>query len=187
MTAAAHWTGLAALIAWLALELVVRSRSAHARDMSADGRDAGSTLVLVGAYVAAIVLPAIVPAGVTLPAVVLWIAVLLAWTGVGLRAWGMRTLGASYTRTLRTDDSLPLITAGPYRLLRHPGYTGSLATWAGYAFSRGALIPALVVTALLVAAYAWRITAEERMLAGRFGPEWKHYSARTWRLLPGLY
>jgi protein-S-isoprenylcysteine O-methyltransferase len=44
-------------------------------------------------------------------------------------------------------------------MLRHPGYTGSLLAWVGYAASQG----------LLVAAYAWRIVAEERMLPARFG------------------
>jgi protein-S-isoprenylcysteine O-methyltransferase Ste14 len=44
-------------------------------------------------------------------------------------------------------------------MLRHPGYTGSLLAWVGYSASQGRL----------VAAYAWRIVSEERMLPARFG------------------
>jgi protein-S-isoprenylcysteine O-methyltransferase Ste14 len=32
----------------------------------------------------------------------------------------MRTLGRSYSRTLRTEDEQPVIDTGSYRLVRHP-------------------------------------------------------------------
>jgi protein-S-isoprenylcysteine O-methyltransferase Ste14 len=187
MISLAHWTGLAGLLAWVALELIVRSRSRSARSLDADRGDAGSTAILVAAYAAAVVLPLVLRAGPHLPALVAWIGAAAAWLGVLLRAWGMRTLGASYTRTLRTDENLGLVTAGPYRVLRHPGYTGSLLAWVGYTVSAGRLVPALIVAALLVAAYVWRIVAEERMLAARFGDQWRAYRRHTWRLVPLLY
>jgi protein-S-isoprenylcysteine O-methyltransferase Ste14 len=63
-----------------------------------------------------------------------------AWAGVGLcllglvvRALGMLTLGGSYARTLRTSSDQRLVTSGPYRWVRHPGYTGSIAVWVGAA------------------------------------------------------
>ena len=44
-------------------------------------------------------------------------------TGLALRAWSMRTLGTSYTRTLRTEGEQHVVDSGPYRLIRHPGRT----------------------------------------------------------------
>jgi len=86
-------------------------------------------------------------------------------TGLGLRAWSMHRLGEFYSRTLRTEGSQHgVIDSGPYRLVRHPGYTGSLLTWTGFALtSRSASVVALV-GGLMGRAYHQRITAEEALL-----------------------
>ncbi len=103
--------------------------------------------------------------------------------GLGLRAWSMRTLGASYTRTLRAESAQALVETGPYRLVRHPGYAGSLLVWTGFALaSRSTPVVALVGT-LLGTAYARRIDAEEALLR-RDLPGYAAYSRRTWRLIP---
>jgi protein-S-isoprenylcysteine O-methyltransferase Ste14 len=47
----------------------------------------------------------------------------------------------------------------PYRLIRHPGYTGSLLVWTGAALGGGNWINAIAAAVILVAAYAWRISA----------------------------
>jgi protein-S-isoprenylcysteine O-methyltransferase len=74
-----------------------------------------------------------------------WVGVAVLAVGLALRAWGMTTLGASYTRTLRTAGDQRLVQGGPYRLIRHPSYSGSLLVWAGYSLGLGSWI-ALVVT-----------------------------------------
>jgi protein-S-isoprenylcysteine O-methyltransferase Ste14 len=62
-------------------------------------------------------------------------------------------------------------------MLRHPGYTGSLLAWVGYSASQGRL----------VAAYAWRIISEERMLPRPLRGQWRllpaHLAARAADLL----
>jgi phosphonate transport system substrate-binding protein len=60
-----------------------------------------------------------------------WAGVVLAAAGLVLRAWGMRTLGEAYSRTLRTTTAQRLVTTGPYRWVRHPGYLGSVSVWVG--------------------------------------------------------
>jgi protein-S-isoprenylcysteine O-methyltransferase Ste14 len=80
-----------------------------------------------------------------------WAGVAVLAVGLALRAWGMTTLGASYTRTLRTAGDQRLVQDGPYRLIRHPGYSGSLLVWVGYSLGLGSWI-ALVVTAGLLLA-----------------------------------
>src|SRR5262245_51876675 len=52
-----------------------------------------------------------------------WVGLGLMVSGKGLRAWANTTLGAFYTRTLRVTADQRLIDQGPYRLLRHPGYS----------------------------------------------------------------
>ena len=80
-----------------------------------------------------------------------------------------------------------VVTGGPYRLIRHPGYAGSLLVWTGYCLGVGNWIALLVVGVLMLAAYGWRIRAEERMLVAALGEQYRHYQRRTTRLVPFLY
>ena len=51
--------------------------------------------------------------------------------GLVLRGWSFKTLGEYFTFTVMVSSDQPVITAGPYRLLRHPSYTGILLACAG--------------------------------------------------------
>ena len=106
--------------------------------------------------------------------------------GLTLRAWSMRTLGTSYTRTLRTDEEQRVVDTGPYRLVRHPGYTGSLPTWTGFALASRSWPVIALVTGLLGRAYHRRIAAEEKLLQ-RDLPGYTAYSHRTRKLIPFLW
>jgi len=107
--------------------------------------------------------------------------------GLGVKAWAMRTLGRFYTRTLRTADDQPVIEAGPYRLVRHPGYLGALVLWVGFGLALRNWLAAAGIGALMAVAYGRRIAAEERMLVARLGPAYVAYQRRTWRLVPTVY
>jgi protein-S-isoprenylcysteine O-methyltransferase Ste14 len=94
----------------------------------------------------------------------------------------MRTLRGSYSRTLRTTAEQHVITEVPYRLIRHPGYLGSILIWAGCAVASGSLPTVFAVTGLLAGAYRRRITVEERLLV-RDLPGYLEYSERTKKLI----
>ncbi len=103
--------------------------------------------------------------------------------GLALRAWSMRTLGASYSRTLRAGQEQHVVDTGPYRLVRHPGYAGSLLTWTGFALaSRSTLVLALVAALL----YHHRIIAEEQLMQ-RDLPGYIAYSQHTKKLIPFVW
>jgi protein-S-isoprenylcysteine O-methyltransferase Ste14 len=108
--------------------------------------------------------------------------------GVALRYWSMLTLGERFTRTLTVLPDHAVVTRGPYRWIRHPGYLAQiLVLTAGAALlSLDRWLP-LLVAAVLFGAYAQRIRAEESMLAARLGAEYASYRARTWRLIPFVY
>lgn len=180
----------AGILCWVGYELLLRRREdPNAGTWQADDRDRGSTRVLFAAYGAAVAANVgLGLAGVgVLPDGVRWCGVALLACGLALRAWGMRRLAAAYTRTLRTVDDQHVVQDGPYRLIRHPGYCGGLLVWIGYSLGLGSWPAALVVTALLVAAYTWRIAAEERLLLDAFGPVYGEYRDRTKRLIPFVY
>ena len=80
-----------------------------------------------------------------------------------------------------------VITSGPYRLVRHPGYTGTIASYfIGMPLMLGswpAFIPAAVGTVLLVV----RTALEDRLLL-RDLAGYADYAARTrHRLVPGVW
>jgi protein-S-isoprenylcysteine O-methyltransferase len=95
----------------------------------------------------------------------------------------MRTLGASYTRTLRAEDQQGVVTTGPYSLVRHPGYAGSLLTWIGFALTSRRWAVAGLVAGLLGSVYTRRILAEETLLR-RDLPGYGDYERSTKRLIP---
>ncbi|MFD9689876.1 methyltransferase family protein [Kitasatospora sp. NPDC059146] len=181
---------LLGVLCWVGYELLLRRREdSAAGSWRADDRDRGSTRLLLTCYVASVLVVVLFErAGVgMLPAGPRWAGVALVVAGLALRGWGMRTLGRYYTRTLRTVDTQQVVRSGPYRLIRHPGYAGSLLVWCGYALGTGSWAAALLVTVLLLGAYGWRIAAEERLLLGAFGPAYADYQRVSKRLVPFVY
>ncbi|KAB8196268.1 DUF1295 domain-containing protein [Nonomuraea phyllanthi] len=183
-----NWLAIAGLLLWLGFEIALRRRAA-ADGPDDRGGDRGSTLLLVAAYNVAIVL--IVVLGLLgvgwLPVEVRWVGVGMMAAGLGLRAWGMITLGAYYTRTLHVTGGQHVVTSGPYRMIRHPGYAGSLLVWTGCCVGCGNWMAFAVVGALMLVAYGWRIRSEELLLVDRFGDEYATYRGHTARLVPFVY
>ena len=99
----------------------------------------------------------------------------------------MRVLGEYYTRTLRVTDTQAIVSQGPYRVIRHPGYLGTIFVWIGFALSVGNWIATIILAILLFGVYGYRIRSEEVMLMDRFGNEYQEYRRRTWRLVPFLF
>ncbi len=179
--------GYAGVAGFLALEAATRRRG-RAASLDASNDDRGTTRMIVAAYAAAALLaPALRRARAPrLPRGAGPAGIAVETAGLGLRAWSMRTLGDSYTRTLRAESEQVVVETGPYRLVRHPGYAGSMLVWTGFALaSRSTPVVAFVGT-LLGTAYARRINAEEALLC-RDLPGYAAYSRRTRRLIPYVW
>jgi protein-S-isoprenylcysteine O-methyltransferase Ste14 len=121
------------------------------------------------------------------PAVAAGVGIVLAGVflaGVALRAWAIHELGAAYShRVVRICES-GLICSGPYRVLRHPAYSGMLLANAGFVgyFAGPASIAALT---LLAAAILWRIRVEEGVLFR--SPGYREFARIRRRILPGVW
>lgn len=116
-----------------------------------------------------------------------WSGIVAMLAGLVLRVWALRVLGSFYTRTLRTAPEQHLITGGPYRLVRNPGYLGDLLFWPGAGVATSNWITLAAIVFPMLRAYVSRIQAEEAMLADAFPQEFQDYTSRTWRLIPFLY
>jgi protein-S-isoprenylcysteine O-methyltransferase Ste14 len=77
-----------------------------------------------------------------------------------------------------------LITSGPYSKVRHPGYSGLILIYFGFALGFGvvwALIPAVIFTILT----CLTATKEEAYLKERFGEDYEAYARQVpWRFIP---
>jgi protein-S-isoprenylcysteine O-methyltransferase Ste14 len=175
------------LAGFFAIERIVR-QPGSAASLAASGDDQQTTQKIVAAYGAGAALAPIVRGtGLgRLPRGAAPLGIALEGCGLAIRVWSMRTLGASYSRTLRTGQAQPLTDDGPYRLVRHPGYVGSLVTWSGFALASRRLPVLLLVSGLLGWAYRDRIRAEEVLLRREL-PGYEDYMRRTWRLVPYVW
>jgi protein-S-isoprenylcysteine O-methyltransferase Ste14 len=155
--------------------------------------DRGSTRLLGGAFLAAMVALLLAPVlnacqiGAMGHAVLGWVGIGLMVGGMALRFWAARLLGRFYTRTLRLAHDQPVIDRGPYKVLRHPGYSGVLVMWAGAGFATLNWVAATAVIVGMCGAYCYRIRCEEEMLRSALGQPYETYQARTWRLVPFVY
>jgi len=107
--------------------------------------------------------------------------------GIVLQAAAMRTLGSFYTVHLGRQPGHHLVTGGPYRLVRHPGYLSYIMSMTGISLALSSLI-GLGLVALVFPFLLWRIRREEEMLIAEFDNEYQFYMKKTkWRLVPLVY
>jgi protein-S-isoprenylcysteine O-methyltransferase len=181
------------LLVFLLTERAVR-QGAEARDMSRGQDDAGSSVAIVFAYVLSIAAVGLAPflsargiGKILLPDWVAWLGVALMVCGITLRIWANRILGAYYTRTLRVQSGQRVVRAGPYRLIRHPGYAGALLMWLGAILATRNWITLVVVGVSVTGVYLYRISTEEQMLATALGSDYQAYMADTKRVIPWVW
>ncbi len=122
----------------------------------------------------------------TLPAWVGWVGVVVALFGLLFRWWANRVLGAFYTRTLKVVENQTIVRAGPYGVIRHPGYLGSILMWSGAAAATANWIVLLIVFIVMCVVYVYRIQNEEKMLLAA-NVDYAEYRKKTWRLIPPIY
>ena len=89
----------------------------------------------------------------TIPAWVGWLGIIIALCGLLMRWWANRLLGEFYTRTLKVTENQIIVRAGPYGLIRHPGYLGSILMWAGAAAATANWIVILITLFSMFSAY----------------------------------
>ena len=117
----------------------------------------------------------------------LLVGLAMLWGGIALRVWAVRTLGPRFRTVVMIDDDHQLITTGPYRLLRHPSYAGSLLTLAGIGVALGNWLSLLLAVLGALIGFTRRIPIEEAVLQTRFGTAYTAWAQRTWRLVPFMW
>ena len=114
------------------------------------------------------------------------VALLLTVLGCGFAIWARVTLGANWSGRVTVKEGHELVTRGPYRITRHPIYTGILLALVGTALAVGEWrgVVAIVVIAL---AFVLKISQEERMMMQTFPAAYPEYRQRVKALVPGVF
>lgn len=107
--------------------------------------------------------------------------------GYGFSAWALvENRFFSGTVRIQTERGHHVVTTGPYRIMRHPGYAGGLL---GFIFipllldSLWSFIPAVLLMVVMVI----RTALEDKTLQAEL-PGYKEYAQKTrYRLLPGIW
>lgn len=105
-------------------------------------------------------------------------------TGAALRIWSFETLGKYFTFTVKVSSDQPVVTAGPYRVLRHPGYAGGLLATIAIGVLYGNWVSLATLAVLFTAIVVWRIVIEERALLAALDDKYGGYAAQHKRLVP---
>jgi protein-S-isoprenylcysteine O-methyltransferase Ste14 len=120
----------------------------------------------------------------SLPSGAFYLGIGLMIAGILLRQWSIAVLGRYFSRTVGVQEGQAVVDRGPYRLVRHPAYTGSLLTMVGLGFVLQSWGAVLVLIAFFGVAFGYRIHVEEAVLTSKLGDEYVAYAKKTKRLIP---
>ena len=105
--------------------------------------------------------------------------------GLGFAIWARVHIGRNWGTPMSQKDEPELVTSGPYRLVRHPIYSGILAAGVGTAVALSWMW--LVAVALAGLYFIYSATVEERYLTQEFPDAYPAYRHLTKMLVPLLF
>jgi protein-S-isoprenylcysteine O-methyltransferase Ste14 len=103
----------------------------------------------------------------------------------GFTLWARRVLGKMWSSSAVARAGHELGTDGPYRITRHPIYTGALGMLFGTMLMSGFGLYAFLFL-LGVIIFEIKLHQEERLLTETFGEDYVQYKRSVPQLIPGL-
>jgi protein-S-isoprenylcysteine O-methyltransferase Ste14 len=105
--------------------------------------------------------------------------------GAVFAIWSRVTLGRNWSSVPQVKEQHELVVQGPYRIVRHPIYTGLILAVAGTGLALDKRIWLFMVV-LIFATYWLKIRVEERLMMETFPEEYPEYRRRVKALIPGI-
>ncbi|MCW2798873.1 MAG: putative methyltransferase [Aeromicrobium sp.] len=176
----------------MGLWAIVELRQAIRRRPEATRADRHSVdtvrLTLVAGWLIAAASRSLIP-GATIDGGVLVFAIgfVIAWAGIGLRTWAIGSLGRLFTITVMTSADQRVVDSGPYRYLRHPGYSGLILVLVGAALMFGNWIGVAAIVVIPTIGLLLRIRVEERAMTDTLGSAYRDFADSRKRLIPYVW
>ena len=105
--------------------------------------------------------------------------------GLAFAIWARVHLGRNWGTPMTQKDEPELITSGPYRLVRHPIYSGILVAGIGTALALSWFW--LVAVGLAALYFIYSAAVEERYLAEKFPDAYPAYKSSSKMLVPFVF
>ena len=121
----------------------------------------------------------------SIPAKIIALVIILAGNALGSYALFENRFFSGIVR-IQTERGHQVISTGPYRWMRHPGYAGVLLLYLAtpiFLDSRWAFLPALFLTVVLLI----RTNLEDKALQNELEGYWAYANRVRYRLLPGVW
>lgn len=115
-----------------------------------------------------------------------YIGLVLTACGLGFTIWARRVLGPNWSAMPSLKKDHELIQRGPYRVVRHPIYTGLLLAVFGSCLAEGPVWN-LCVVGMAAILLMVKLKAEEALLARQFPEAYRQYRRHVKALIPFLY
>jgi protein-S-isoprenylcysteine O-methyltransferase Ste14 len=106
--------------------------------------------------------------------------------GVAFSVWSRLMLGANWSNRVTVKENHTLVRSGPYRIVRHPIYSGILFGMLGSAVQRGG-IRCFAGVLLCWLSFSLKTQAEERFMVQSFGDEYLQYRLKVKALVPFIF
>ncbi len=103
--------------------------------------------------------------------------------GAAFAVWARLTIGTNWSGNVTLKEDHELIVSGPYRIVRHPIYTGLIAMGIGTALIYAELVGFVAVAAGVVV-FGLRIPQEERLMTETFPDQYPEYRRRVKAVIP---
>ncbi|HEX8036402.1 MAG TPA: isoprenylcysteine carboxylmethyltransferase family protein [Ktedonobacterales bacterium] len=182
-----------AVLIWYIPERISAFWLRSARDPGARQQDRGSYFVLIGSIIAG--------AAVGVPLAVDWTGGAIPWfrpqvtiagivlilLGGGLRWWAILTLGRYFTFDVAVRATQKVVQTGPYRLIRHPAYSGTLLSLLGVGLALANWVSLVAILAGVLIGLLYRVRVEEKALIEGLGQPYVDYMRRSKRFIPFMF
>jgi protein-S-isoprenylcysteine O-methyltransferase Ste14 len=125
-------------------------------------------------------------AAFVVPSWVQWVGAGLSLVVLPLIIWIQHSLGLNFSTTLHVREEHTLVTAGPYRWVRHPMYTVFFVQAAGFLMLTHNLFIGGVYLVALTLVVISRVCNEEAAMIEKFGEAYRSYMKNTGRFGPRI-
>ena len=181
----------AAFFIWLLPEVISSFTDTKGKDIKVHDRSSGVVLLIcIWLGIFASMNLAFVARSFAIPwhrTFLFAIGIFLMLVGVAFRWYSIRVLGKYFTRQVAIQPGQTVVENGPYRLLRHPSYSGALLTIFGLGLALTNWLSLIVVMVFAFIGYSYRVSVEEKTLVNALGESYRLYMKHTKRFIPFVY
>jgi len=118
---------------------------------------------------------------------VMLLGLLICLFGLYIRVWAIKTLKSMFSWKISIQKDHELIKKGPYKLVRHPSYSGGLLALLGFNLALGTWPSLICFMVTYLPILLVRIKKEELVLGLYFKNDYEEYKKKSYSLIPFLF